>query len=151
MKAIRKKPGCASEIIEVDNTLAALQTEVGGYIETVPIASDAVIICNEEGRILGLPYNCRFFRRGFRRYGAPRRHQGRRILRHAGGGLPDGSLEGGQGMNLSNSVDKKKAKNLLKLFRKTIPVMTLMDAYAIQAILHGAERRAKEREDTHDD
>ncbi len=60
MKAIRKKPGCASEIIEVDNTLAALQTEVGGYIETVPIASDAVIICNEEGRILGLPYNCRF-------------------------------------------------------------------------------------------
>ena len=54
-------------------------------------------------------------------------------------------------MNLSNSVDKKKAKNLLKLFRKTIPVMTLMDAYAIQAILHGAERRDKEREDTHDD
>ena len=59
MKAIRKKPGCAPEIIEVDNTLAALQTEVGGYIETVPIASDAVIICNEEGRILGLPDNCR--------------------------------------------------------------------------------------------
>lgn len=59
MKAIRKKPGCAPEIIEVDNTLAALQTEVGGYIETVTIESDAVIICNEEGRILGLPDNCR--------------------------------------------------------------------------------------------
>ena len=27
--------------------------------------------------------------------------------------------------------------------------MTLLDAYTIQAILHGAERRAKEREDTH--
>ena len=25
----------------------------------MPIASDAVIICNEEGRILGLPDNCR--------------------------------------------------------------------------------------------
>ena len=61
MKAIRKKPGCAPEIIEVDNTLAALQTEVGGYVETVTIASDAVIICNEEGRILGLPHNGRFF------------------------------------------------------------------------------------------
>lgn len=61
MKAIRKKPGCEPEIIGVDNTLAALQTEVGGYIETVTIASDAVIIFNEEGRILGLPYNCRFF------------------------------------------------------------------------------------------
>lgn len=44
MKAIRKKPGCAPEIIEVDNTLKALQAEVGGYIETVTIARDAVII-----------------------------------------------------------------------------------------------------------
>jgi hypothetical protein len=59
MKAIRKKPGAQPEIIEVDNTLKALQTEVGGYIETVTIASDAVVICNEEGRILGLPDNCR--------------------------------------------------------------------------------------------
>ena len=60
MKAIRKKPGCAPELIDIDNTLKALQAEVGGYIETVTITSDAVIICNEEGRILGLPYNCRF-------------------------------------------------------------------------------------------
>ena len=59
MKAIRKKPGCAPEIIEVENTLKALQQEVGGHIETVTIASDAVIICNEEGRILCLPANCR--------------------------------------------------------------------------------------------
>lgn len=41
------------------NTLKALQREVSGYIKTVTIASDAVIICNEEGRILGLPDNCR--------------------------------------------------------------------------------------------
>ena len=60
MKAIRKKPGCEPEIIEVENTLKALQDEVGGYIETVTIASDAVVICNEEGRLCGLPYNCRF-------------------------------------------------------------------------------------------
>ena len=61
MKAIRKQPGCAPEIIEVENTLEALQQEVGGYIETVTIASDAVVICNEEGVPLGMPYNCRFF------------------------------------------------------------------------------------------
>lgn len=65
MKAIRKKPGCEPEIIEVENTLKALQQEVGGYIETVTIASDAVVICNEEGvplgMPLGMPYNCRFF------------------------------------------------------------------------------------------
>jgi len=60
VKAIRKKPGCTPEIIEVENTLKALQTEVGGYIETVTIASDAVVICNEEGVPLGMPYNCRF-------------------------------------------------------------------------------------------
>ena len=60
MKAIRKKPGAQPEIIEVENTLKALQAEVGGYIETVTIASDVVVICNEEGVPLGMPYNCRF-------------------------------------------------------------------------------------------
>ena len=60
MKAIRKEPGCAPELICIDNTLKSLQTEVGGYIETVTIASDAVVICNEDGVLLGMPYNCRF-------------------------------------------------------------------------------------------
>ncbi len=59
MKAIRKKPGCAPEIIEVENTLKALQAEVGGYIEVITLPYGAAIICNEEGRILGLPDNCR--------------------------------------------------------------------------------------------
>ena len=59
MKAIRKKPGCAPEIIEVENTLEALQQEVGGYIEAVTLPYGAAIICNEEGRILGLPDNGR--------------------------------------------------------------------------------------------
>lgn len=65
MKAIRKKPGCEPELIDVDNTLKALQAEVGGYIETVTIASDAVVICNEEGRLHGLPYNCCVFGTSF--------------------------------------------------------------------------------------
>ena len=61
MKVIRKKPGAQPELIDIDNTLKALQTEIGGYLETVTIASDAVVICNEEGVLLGMPYNCRFF------------------------------------------------------------------------------------------
>ena len=61
MKAIRKKPGGEPEIVEVENTLEALQQEVGGYIETVTVASDTALICNEEGVLLGMPYNCRFF------------------------------------------------------------------------------------------
>ena len=60
MKAIRKKPGAQPELIDIDNTLKALQAEVDGYIETVTIASDAVVIGNEEGVLRGLPYNCRF-------------------------------------------------------------------------------------------
>ena len=59
MKAIRKKPGCAPEIIEVENTLKALQQEVGGYIEVITLPYGAAIICNAEDRILGLPDNGR--------------------------------------------------------------------------------------------
>lgn len=44
--------------IEVDNTLEALQTIVGGNIETVPLVPDrAVMIVNEEGLLLGLEPN----------------------------------------------------------------------------------------------
>ena len=59
MKAIRKKTGCAPEIVEVENTLEALQQEVGGYIEVITLPYGAALICNEEGRILGLPDNGR--------------------------------------------------------------------------------------------
>ena len=59
MKVIRKKPGCEPEIIDIDNTLAALQQEVEGYIEVITLPYGAALICNEEGRILGLPDNGR--------------------------------------------------------------------------------------------
>lgn len=59
MKAIRKKPDCEPEVIEVDNTLAALQQEVEGYIEVITLPYGAALICNEDGRILGLPDNGR--------------------------------------------------------------------------------------------
>lgn len=60
MKVILKKPGEPPQAIELDNTLEALQAAVGGYIETLTFATDACFICNEEGRLLGLPYNGRF-------------------------------------------------------------------------------------------
>ena len=43
----------------ISNTLKNLQTHVGGYIECVTLSPELVIICNEEGRIRNLPYNCR--------------------------------------------------------------------------------------------
>lgn len=40
-------------------SLSNLQRIVGGYIETVTFPElGVVVICNEEGRLLGLPYCC---------------------------------------------------------------------------------------------
>lgn len=58
IRVIIKEPGKPAYEKEIDNDLPTLQKIVDGYIETVTLAPDAVIICNEEGRIDGLPYNC---------------------------------------------------------------------------------------------
>lgn len=49
MRALYKEPGRTTfrEIL-IPNDLRTLQQLVGGYIETVTIATDAVVICNEE-------------------------------------------------------------------------------------------------------
>ena len=44
-------------ITNVSNTLENLQKIVGGHIEVVPVATNTVIICNEEGKIRQLPTN----------------------------------------------------------------------------------------------
>ena len=55
-----KEPGQAPKVEPLfDNTLEALQKAVGGYIEAVTVAEDIVVICNEEGRLIGLPFNTR--------------------------------------------------------------------------------------------
>ena len=57
-----KEPGKAPRVEPLfDNDLKAFQEAVGGYIETVTLATDLVIICNEEGRLKGLPWNCTAF------------------------------------------------------------------------------------------
>lgn len=58
MRALVKEPGKNAVIKDIKNDLKELQGIVKGYIETVTITSDAVVICNEEGRLLGLPHNC---------------------------------------------------------------------------------------------
>ena len=44
---------------EISNTLQELQEKVGGHIEIVMPFEDmnACLICNEEGKLMGLPYN----------------------------------------------------------------------------------------------
>lgn len=53
-----KKPGELPGVEPLfENSLEAFQKAVGGYIEAVTVASDLVLICNEEGRLLNLPFN----------------------------------------------------------------------------------------------
>lgn len=61
IRVIIKKPGEAAFETLVENELRPLQEWVGGYIETYALSYNpaVIVICNEEGKLLGLPYNCR--------------------------------------------------------------------------------------------
>lgn len=41
----------------INNELSSLQKEVGGYIEIIPLAPNIDLICNEEGKLIGLEGN----------------------------------------------------------------------------------------------
>jgi hypothetical protein len=61
IRVIIKEAGKKPKAKFVENTLESFQEIVGGHIETFTLTSDLVIICNEEGKIKGLPYNCSMF------------------------------------------------------------------------------------------
>ena len=54
---VRKQPGRPAAPEPITNSLTAFQRAVGGYIEVVTVCQDLCIVCNETGRIDGLPYN----------------------------------------------------------------------------------------------
>lgn len=59
IRAIIKRPDeKVGHVTNISNNLQNLQRNVGGFIETVTLCSDLVIICDEEGRLKGKPYNC---------------------------------------------------------------------------------------------
>lgn len=45
--------------VEIENNLKSMQNIVGGYIEFYGISHDMTIVCNEEGKLLGLEGNRR--------------------------------------------------------------------------------------------
>lgn len=57
MKAIYKKPGEPAEIVDIESTPQAIRAALGGWPEGYPIATDACILCDEDGRGKGLPFN----------------------------------------------------------------------------------------------
>ena len=58
MRVILCKPGEKAETIEMEDSLRAMQEMVGGRIEEyMPWEEEVAIICNEEGKMMGLPLN----------------------------------------------------------------------------------------------
>lgn len=58
IKVLLKKPGEFPALMTIENTLESLQKAVGGYIETVSLTRDLVIICDEEGRLKSKEHCC---------------------------------------------------------------------------------------------
>lgn len=57
MKVIVKEVGKKAEVREIANELEASQKIVGGYIEVVQVDADVLMVCDEEGKLKGKPYN----------------------------------------------------------------------------------------------
>lgn len=58
MKVLIVEPGQYPREADIDGSLETLQHIVGGLIETLyPWEDRAVIICNDEGKLMGLPLN----------------------------------------------------------------------------------------------
>ncbi|CDW99997.1 DUF3846 domain protein [Desulfitobacterium hafniense] len=56
---LKIEPGQAPQVKEIQNDLASLQAEVGGWIECISFPNGCVAVCNEEGKLNGMPPNRR--------------------------------------------------------------------------------------------
>ena len=58
MKVLMIEPGKKPRKAEIDGSLQGMQQVVGGYIQAIyPFEDPVALICNEEGKILDLPFN----------------------------------------------------------------------------------------------
>jgi hypothetical protein len=51
------EPGKVGYVKQIDGSLKSMQEIVGGYIEQVPFQGGVVLLCNEDGTMLRLPFN----------------------------------------------------------------------------------------------
>ena len=62
MKVLMVEPGKSPYAAEIESGLKSLQAAVGGDIQAVyPYEDPVALICNEEGKLLGLPLNRALF------------------------------------------------------------------------------------------
>lgn len=52
-----KEPGQKARAFSIENELRAMQKAVDGYIQAVPVTETIRLICNEEGKQLGMEHN----------------------------------------------------------------------------------------------
>ena len=57
MKVLVVEPMTKPYVKEINGSLEEMQAIVGGYIEGVYCFPDVVLVCNDEGKLLGLPFN----------------------------------------------------------------------------------------------
>ena len=58
MNVLLVEPNLDPRTIEIDGSLASMQSLVGGLIEAVyPFEAPVALICNDEGKLAGLPQN----------------------------------------------------------------------------------------------
>lgn len=58
MKILQIEPGHRPEVKDITPGLAAMQDIVGGTIQALfPFEDPVALVCNDEGKLLGLPFN----------------------------------------------------------------------------------------------
>lgn len=58
MTVLLIEPGKQPRKAEIDGSLKGMQQMVGGYIQVIfPFDDPVALVCNEEGKLLGLPMN----------------------------------------------------------------------------------------------
>ena len=58
MKILKVDPGKVPEVMEIENSLEAMQAVVGGLIQAVyPFEEAVAMVVNEEGKLMGLELN----------------------------------------------------------------------------------------------
>ena len=58
MRVVLVEPGQTARIAEIGSSLEEMQKTVGGYIQAVyPFEETVCLVCNEEGKLQGLPLN----------------------------------------------------------------------------------------------
>lgn len=59
IEVLMVEPGKRPYRTTIDNTLEAMQQKVGGLIECLVLEEEAILVCNDEGKLIGLEGNRR--------------------------------------------------------------------------------------------